>query len=231
MNPARAELPEPSPFHALAHEAPYLIEKLVKERIADSAAEGEALFREVVRFIVLVRLEPSIAWDMYSLRIDEAWHQFVLFTREYIAFCARYFGRYVQHSPSNAPMDEEPGEATAQPAPQPATLALFAERYRELFGEPPPPLWFDHTTIEPHRRVVNYQAGELAVLDEADGVSLVDAYGHAVLSVNELARPALAFIARTGAFYVRELPGDLTDEEKVALIATLVEQQLLRVAP
>ncbi|MFB0627024.1 hypothetical protein [Streptomyces sp. AB3(2024)] len=39
---------------------------------------------------------------------------------------------------------------------------------------------------------------------------------------------ALAFIARTGAFYVRELPGGLTDAEKVELAAALVEDKILR---
>ncbi len=39
----------------------------------------------------------------------------------------------------------------------------------------------------------------------------------------------MRFIATTGAFYVRELPADLSDEEKVALISTLVDMRLLRV--
>ena len=55
----------------------------------------------------------------------------------------------------------------------------------------------------------------------------MDAKGDVLLSVNKIAREALAFVARTGAFYVRELPG-LTNEEQVALIATLVEHKLLR---
>ena len=49
--------------------------------------------------------------------------------------------------------------------------------------------------------------------------------------VNDIARDALEFISCTGAFYVRELPGVLTDEEKVGLVATLVEHRVLRVAP
>jgi hypothetical protein len=40
----------------------------------------------------------------------------------------------------------------------------------------------------------------------------------------------MSFIAETGAFYVRELPGGLGDDEKIALIATLVEHKLLRLA-
>jgi hypothetical protein len=46
-----------------------------------------------------------------------------------------------------------------------------------------------------------------------------------------LALSALEFIARTGAFYVRELPGDLTDGEKVALIEGLMAAGAIRPAP
>jgi hypothetical protein len=46
--------------------------------------------------------------------------------------------------------------------------------------------------------------------------------------VSDLAVDALRFIADTGAFYVRELPGELTSAEKVGLVAALVEMKLLR---
>jgi len=61
-------------------------------------------------------------------------------------------------------------------------------------------------------------------------VSRVDEGGTVRFSVDSIAREAVTFIATTGAFYVRELPGDLTDEERIAIAATLVEQRLLRVA-
>ena len=48
---------------------------------------------------------------------------------------------------------------------------------------------------------------------------------------NTLARDAIDFIARTRDFYVRELPGDLTDDEKVGVVQALVRSGVLRVAP
>ena len=60
-------------------------------------------------------------------------------------------------------------------------------------------------------------------------VDLIGRNGRILFSVNKIARDALRFIAGTGAFYVRELPGDLSDDEKGALIATLVDMKLLRV--
>jgi hypothetical protein len=38
-------------------------------------------------------------------------------------------------------------------------------------------------------------------------IDLISVTGDLLLSLNEIAGQALAFIAETGAFYVRELPG------------------------
>jgi len=215
----------PAPaMDALAYEAPYLIEKLVKERIVETADEAEALFAEAKKYIVLVRCDGTHIWEMHSLRVDEAWHQFVLFTKQYTEFCERFFGRYVHHSPSNAP-------EVALPPPVPvATFAQFRERYEELFGSPLPDVWHDHRNVTTTRRVTNPRAGVLALRHAGDMVDLVTLDGTALMSVNEFATDALEFIARTGAFYVRELPGGLTDDEKVALVSTLIEYRILRAA-
>ena len=218
-----------SALDALTYEAPFLIEKLLKEHIVETEAEGHALFMEVKRFIVLTQSEDTIIWDMYSLRIDEVWHQFILFTREYIDFCLRYFGKYVQHSPSNAP------KPVTVPNGKPLTALSFENfkiRYQELFGKPLPPVWFDETSVTPQRRVVNYNANQLIVCDDNQGmVNLLDQTGTVLISVNEIARDAFDFIAKTGTFYVRELPGELTSEEKTAIVEILVKYKILRVAP
>ena len=214
-----------TPMDALDHDAPYLIEKLLKERVVNSVEQAEALFAEVKRYLVLNQVDHSKTWKMYSLHVDEAWHQFVLFTVEYVAFCKKYFGHYVHHAPSNAP---DPGPEFGERAPA-ATFAEFAERYREVFGVELPEIWDDSTCVAPSRRVLNDRAGQLE-LGAADGmVDLVARNGRVLFSVNDIALEALRFIADTDAFYVRELPGELTDDEKVALIANLVDMNLLRV--
>jgi hypothetical protein len=77
--------------------------------------------------------------------------------------------------------------------------------------------------------VVNYFPGQWT-LGLADGmVDLMDHDGRALLSVSAVAENALRFVVNTGAFYVREVPGDLTEEEKVALVTALVELKVLRV--
>ncbi|MGZ4789528.1 MAG: glycine-rich domain-containing protein [Terriglobales bacterium] len=209
-------------FEALDYEAPFVIEKLVKERFVDTVEDASALFTEVKRYLVLCHVDRTKTWKMDSLSVDEAWHQFVLFTAEYSAFCTKYFGRYRHHAPSNSPPT---GFAHAPEA----TLAEFGDRYREIFGIELPQVWYDAGWVTPRRRVVNYFSGKW-VLGSVDGmVDLMDGEGRVLLSVSALAEEALRFIANTGAFYVREVPGDLTEEEKVALVSALVELKVLRV--
>ena len=84
--------------------------------------------------------------------------------------------------------------------------------------------------MTPDRRVRNEKAGKLTLRSTDDMIDLVAESGDVLFSINDFAGEALAFIAKTGAFYVRELPGELDDDEKVALAATLVECGILRVA-
>jgi hypothetical protein len=222
---ARSVLPDvlEGAVEALDYEAPFLVDKLVKERFVDTPEEARTLFTEVKRYLVLCELDRSKNWKMHSLCVDEAWHQFVLYTAEYNAFCTKYFGRYRHHSPSNAPNIGE------NELPPEATLAEFGDHYRDLFGVDLPQIWDDSSWVTPHRRVVNYFCGQLA-LGSADGmVDLIDWDGQVLLSVSDLAREALEFIASTGAFYVRELPGELIEDEKVALVSVLVQLKVLRV--
>jgi hypothetical protein len=212
---------------ALAYEAPFLIEKLLKDHVADTAEEAQILFTEVKRYLVACYSgeDRTRLWEMYSLRIDEVWHQFVLFTREYVAFCERYFGRYVHHNPSNAPKYE-----TDEQWPEPLSFEEFVPSYEAFFGVPVPDCWYDEKTVTPARRITHETTGSMTTRAQGGTVDLLGPEGDVLLSVNDLARPALEFVARTPVFYVRELPGGLADEEKVSLVATLVEFRLLRLA-
>ncbi|MCP3811255.1 hypothetical protein NLX62_02730 [Mycobacteriaceae bacterium Msp059] len=210
------------PFAALDYEAPFVIDKLVKERFVDTAQDALALFTEVKRYLVLSNLDRTKSWKMHSLAVDEAWHQFVLFTAEYNAFCARHFGRYRHHAPSNAP------DTGDKHAPE-ATPAEFRDRYREVFGADLPAVWEDSTWVTPRRRVVNYFPGQWTLSSDGAMIDLIDGRRRVLLSVSAIAEGALRFIVDTGAFYVREVPGDLTDQERVSLVAALVDLKVLRV--
>jgi hypothetical protein len=163
---------------------------------------------------------------MYSAMVDAAWHNFILFTAEYTDYGQRFFGTYLHHAPAGSP-----DEAKQLAESKVASFNAFRIRYEELFGEPLPDVWYDETSVVPSRRVVNDTAERWTVTVDDDIVELVDDAGDPVLSVNALALPALNFIATTKDFCVRELPGDLTDDEKAALIRPLVRSGVLRVVP
>jgi hypothetical protein len=223
---APADRESPASYEpVLRFEAPYLIEKLVKDLIVDTVDEGEALFAEAKKFLILSYVDSDVSWNMYSTRVDEAWHQFVLFTSQYVDFCQRYFGMYLHHNPSNAP--GAPGHRELKPS----TFEGFRARYESFFGEPLPEVWLDSRSVSLSRRVVNRDAGRSRVSVEGGMACLAGPDGRIDVVVNDIARDALEFISCTGSFYVRELPGVLTDEEKVGLVATLVEHRVLRVAP
>ena len=209
-------------FAALDYQAPFLIEKLVKDHIVDTPEEAEALFAEVKRYLVIAALDSDKSWHMYSLRIDECWHQFILFTKQYVEFCKLYFGRYVPHAPSNSPQSEVQPKART-------TFREFNARYQELFQSPLPEIWVDARNVTLTRRVLNDQKGRLKLRTDGNMIEILSKDDEPVVAVNDLAEQALSFIGQTGAFYVREIPG-LDDEEKVALAAMLVECRMLRLA-
>ena len=39
---------------------------------------------------------------MPSQVVDDAWHTFILFTRNYELFCRKAFGRFLHHTPAEA---------------------------------------------------------------------------------------------------------------------------------
>lgn len=210
---------------ALEFKAPYVAEKLHKERFVESLADGEALLEEVKKYLVLCESDRSTSWSMYSLRVDQAWHQFILFTVQYTDFCQRFFGKYLHHNPSNAP------KTTKKRSGAEATFDMFCARYEALFGTPPPDAWYDHRGLTLQTRLVNEYAGQLSlVYDYDDMIYLAGPSGNAAFGVDGLASDAIEFVSHVDAFHIRELPGALTDEERVAFASALVECRIVRVS-
>jgi|GEM_PF-2346181 len=209
----------------LSYQAPFLIDKLYKNSIVDSKDEGRQLFTELKRWMLLTRLDKTKIWPMHSLRIDEVWHQFVLFTDEYIKFCQFFFGSYIAHSPSNAPGIEDIDASLF------GSFSEFGKAYYKVFDIELPEIWFDEKSVNANRRILNEDAGKLFLKDDEDGmINMINENGSILLTINSLAREAMEFIVSTKAFYVRELSGGLTDEEKNQLISTMIEFKILKVA-
>lgn len=64
--------------------------------------EADDIFREMLKFLWLSHHsnDPLLrVIDAPISIIDEMWHIFILFTKEYNDFSYRYFGRFMHHSP------------------------------------------------------------------------------------------------------------------------------------
>lgn len=80
----------------------YKNELLIKKLQSDmklSRPDALELFEDVKRFIALCATSPAPLG--LSRQIDQAWHIFILITKEYARFCEGYCGRYIHHEPSD----------------------------------------------------------------------------------------------------------------------------------
>ena len=114
---------------------PVLLEKL--RAACDVEADGafEAV-REVLRFLALTeRCEGGLT---PSPRVDLAWHEIILCTREYAALCQRYFGRFMHHDPGGS---DELNHLRFREA-----LRLYNLHY----GSPDPKWWGRAAELAPH---------------------------------------------------------------------------------
>ncbi|WP_309396323.1 glycine-rich domain-containing protein [Cerasicoccus maritimus] len=112
---------------------PLLGEKIASALACDAPTATEAL-TEAIRFLALVA--QSVTPLTPSHKVDLAWHEFILFTRDYHAFCQQHFGKYIHHTP---------GGGTDQNHRQyHATLAA----YQAAFGPPSIRFW-DNPNLGP----------------------------------------------------------------------------------
>ena len=107
-------------------ENPILVSKITAACGIEHDAVPAAL-TEVIRFLDLIVLSGDTLSP--SISVDLAWHEFILCTRAYAAFCQQHFGRMMHHDPGGS--DDKNRQQFQQ------TLAL----YRQHFGEPDPELW------------------------------------------------------------------------------------------
>ena len=57
------------------------------------------LIDEYLKFMRLMQLFPYRRFSPSEI-VDQVWHEHILFTREYRAFCKKHFGKYVNHAPT-----------------------------------------------------------------------------------------------------------------------------------
>jgi hypothetical protein len=98
----------------------------VREKLLAGGKLSQEVVEEAIdefrKYLMLITLgHRSVA--MTSREVDEVWHTFILFTRDYTSFCNDVFGNYLHHQPS-LPSDPLGLESRQS----------FVEAYRKEFG-------------------------------------------------------------------------------------------------
>jgi hypothetical protein len=82
--------------------AHFLDKRLAERRPELNAAQRQEVFAGLADYFQLCRIAGRRMVAMPSQAVDDAWHEFILFTRRYETFCHSAFGRFLHHTPAEA---------------------------------------------------------------------------------------------------------------------------------
>ncbi|WP_371324315.1 hypothetical protein VX159_01980 [Dechloromonas sp. ZY10] len=76
--------------------------RLAARRPELSATQRSEVFAGLHDYFLLCTQARRQMLAMPSQAVDDAWHEFILFTRQYEQFCRHAFGRFLHHTPAEA---------------------------------------------------------------------------------------------------------------------------------
>lgn len=82
--------------------AKFLDKRLAMRRPELSAEQRELVFDGLRQYFRMCLAGQPQLVAMPSQVVDDAWHEFILFTRQYQKFCAQGLGRFLHHTPAEA---------------------------------------------------------------------------------------------------------------------------------
>ena len=87
-------------FIATYHFPPTCSTKLSEQHPHLTTEQIQEVFDALREYFYLCRLSKGQMIAMPSKVVDDAWHEFLLYTQEYAHFCKRAFGRFLHHTPT-----------------------------------------------------------------------------------------------------------------------------------
>ena len=121
--------------------------------------EAQDLFIEIRKFLFICQLKGIFIPDDLLI-LDEMWHNFILFTKEYHFFCDTYFGRYFHHLPASK-KEKEDHKIKSEANPD-ATMSEYLERMEHLMsttfdylGEETVTKWFVEYPVKYSKENIN----------------------------------------------------------------------------
>ena len=108
-----------------------IIEKYIdKHEVTEAVARSHE--RELKRYLAMCLADPEAAYGMFG-PVDEFWHTWILFTREWCEFSAAVAGRDIHHRPTTRAEKE-----AAKSRQGPSAYQRFLADYPRYFGEEAP---------------------------------------------------------------------------------------------
>ena len=93
------------------------------------------LERELKRFLILGIINDGATFGMYSKDVDNLWHTFILFTKEYAQFCNKFAGKFIHHVPVTEDSVDDKLEMHNE-------FKKFIKNYESVFHEKAHDIWF-----------------------------------------------------------------------------------------
>ncbi len=121
----------------------------------DAKEEVSLIFDDLKRFLWLVatleerkkqgEITPDISFSASTIIMDDMWHAFILWTKQYEEFCQTYLGNFVHH-PTEMPIYQK--NTTEKNLDEEAAMNIFLEGMItvciEELGEEVTQRWFDY---------------------------------------------------------------------------------------
>jgi hypothetical protein len=98
-------------LEVMSYENPDLVARY-RNKLGLNEQEARLLFEETKRFLFLCGTLPG-KWSP-TKQIDEGWHNFILFTKDYAEFCQTHFGRFIHHNPRRIVKRDTDGASPAE---------------------------------------------------------------------------------------------------------------------
>jgi hypothetical protein len=76
--------------------------RLAMKRPELNSRQRQAVFKALAEYFHLCRMARRRMVSMPSQVVDDAWHEFILFTRNYETFCQKALGRFLHHVPAES---------------------------------------------------------------------------------------------------------------------------------
>lgn len=105
------------------------LEKRLSDRYKWSSEDASEAVRRYKNFLLLLLKYPDQVLAP-APDIDEAWHNHILFTREYMHDCQTIFGDYLHHAPSQ---NSDPEEKRVMQEAQSRTSDLYIQEFNEPY--------------------------------------------------------------------------------------------------